>query len=129
MGQIPDRGNTWRQARPRKHKGGSVRIAYSISLVLSAVMFGIFVRTVVSDLGFAMGTRPGYLLAGGAAGVYASLQLLFVAIVQLLLPTGSRSFLATEIVSHLTIIVLFPYLAGAGIAWPHPYLVQAERLG
>ncbi|MCH7959759.1 MAG: sulfatase-like hydrolase/transferase [Candidatus Hydrogenedentes bacterium] len=105
-----------------------MRIAYSISLVLSAVVFGSFVRAVVSDLGFALGTTPGYLLAGGAAGVYASLQLLFVAIVQLLLPTGSRSFFAAEFVSHLTIIVLFPYVAGASIAWPHPYLVQAEPL-
>ena len=103
-----------------------VRIFYSVTLFLSAMLVGGFARTALTDLGFVPNVQSGLLIFAAAAVLYIGLEFMLFGGLRLVWPTRSLATYLCEIVSHSFALVLIPYMLHWNPAWPHPALERLE---
>lgn len=102
---------------------------YVLSLGISAGLAGVFLQRAICGQSLIATTfHMDLMLTSGIACAYAALQLAYIALVQLLYPTRSRTHLFAETLSNLAAIVLIPYIAHVQVDWPHQMLADAEPL-
>ena len=101
---------------------------YVLSLTISAGVIGLFVRQILSLLGFVPGLAAGAYVVLAAGSLYAAIELFLMAILRLYRPTGDRSTQVTEALSFLACLLLVPYILHIQIPWPSTLLETAEPL-
>lgn len=112
----------------RGREGMTVLGLYVLTLGFSAGLVGVFARQVLGGFGYAHGLEMETMLALLAASGYATVQLLYMAVVRMLKPTHSVGPVVTEMLSHLSALILVPYIVHIPVPWPHPMLHKVEPL-
>lgn len=94
---------------------------YLLSLGLAGSTVGVFVRRILAVFGLVPGFQAGLMLASGAALLFIALQLFYMALLRLFVPSRSASSTLFESLSNASVLILAPYLAGL------PVLREAAR--
>lgn len=105
-----------------------ILIPYLLTLGVSADLVGVFVHRTLAPQGYVVSLKSGLFLTAGVACLYGALEIFYVALVRLLKPTRSAAHLVSEGLSHLSALILLPYLLGVKIEWPDPALYAIEPL-
>lgn len=101
---------------------------YLFTLAGSSALVGVYAHRVLADEGYVIGYEAGLYLTIGAATAYIAVQLAYIAAAGLFRPAKGAAFPLAESVSHLSSLLLLPYLRNVDIPWPHPVFEQAEAL-
>lgn len=101
---------------------------YSLALILSAGLFGVFCRSVLTGLGFVPDLESGVLILAASGLFYACSQCLYMLVLRLLWPTKAISLYVSEIGSFCATAALLPYILHVEVNWPHPILERIEPL-
>ena len=99
---------------------------YLFSLGISAGVLGVFARQVLADEGYVPGFSSGLLVAAAAACAYGAVQLAYVTVLNILWPPSKRKYLLSEVMSHLPVLVLAPFLFHVDVDWGDPTLEKVE---
>jgi arylsulfatase A-like enzyme len=97
-------------------------------LGISAGVLGVFVRQVLADHGYVPEFTTGLLVAAGAACAYGAVQLGYVTVLNILWPPAKRKYLLSEVVSHLAVLVLVPFVLRVDVDWGDPTVEKLEPL-
>ncbi len=103
-------------------------LMYALALAIAAGVIGLFVTQILALLGFVPGLAAGAFIMLAAGGLFAALELLYLALLRLYRPTRDRTTLATETVSFFAAAIFVPYLLHVPIPWPSSRLESAEPL-
>lgn len=101
---------------------------YILSLGASAGIVGAFCRHALEAQARLQDFEAGLALTFGVAAAYCALELGFVALVRISVPTRSAVPLLAEVLSHSSMLLLLPYVVGVQVPWPHPILFTVEPL-
>lgn len=101
---------------------------YLVTLGASAGLVGAFAHHVLADVGFAPTFQAALTITGVAVCGYLSAQLLYAGLVQLAWPTRDRAFYLAEVASHISALLLLPFLLQMYVDWPHPAMARFEPL-
>ena len=99
---------------------------YALALAIAAGVIGLFVTQILALLGFVPGLAAGAFIMLAAGGVFAAIELLYLAVLRLYRPTRDRMTLATETVSFFATVIFVPYLLHVPVPWPSSRLESAE---
>ena len=99
---------------------------FTVSLASS--ILGLWGRALLLDLGIIKGFEAGLWACAVIATLYAASQVSFRALLLLLKPTRVVSLDVTDILSHLSALVLVPSLLGFRFTLPYPTLERVEPL-
>jgi hypothetical protein len=99
---------------------------YIFSLILSGGLFGLFCRDLLSQIGYLPGFSGGIAVAMASALLYACVEVLYVALLRLIKPTKTPGYLFMEVLSHLSALILLPYILHVAVPWPHPILEKVD---
>lgn len=101
---------------------------YTLALILSAGLFGVFCRSVLTGLVFVPDLESGVLILAASGLFYASGQCFYMLVLRLLWPTKTISLYVSEIGSFCATAALLPYILHVEVNWPHPVLERVEPL-
>ncbi len=101
---------------------------YTVFLVLASGIVGAFGHALLAEQGYVADFDGALLLTIGLAAAFASLQLAFMSLLQLVSPTRGGAPLLTEAISHATALMLVPSLLRVPIPMPHPKLDEFQML-
>lgn len=99
---------------------------YVVTVSIAAAVLGIYVRIFLATLGLITGIEAGSYLIVGVGSAFVVSQCLWTAFCRGLNPTASTGFYVSEMLSHLSALVLIPYILRVEVAWPHPMLARGE---
>ena len=103
-------------------------VIYALALAISAGVIGLFAVQILALLGFVPGLAAGAFIMLAAGGLFAAIELLYLAVLRLYRPTRDRATLATEAASFFAAAIFIPYLLHVPIPWPSSRLESAEPL-
>ena len=98
------------------------------TLSVASSILGLWGRALLLDLGIIQGFDAGLWACAVIATLYAASQLSFRALLLLMKPTRSVSLDVSDMLSHLSALVLVPSLLGFRITLPYPTLERVEPL-
>lgn len=113
---------------PISDEAGNIYILalYIPCLAAGSGVVGLFVYELFSAAGYVPGTESGLQIVGGVASAYAAIQLLYLSLVRLLLPTRDYGPMLLESISQLSALVLLPFVFNIEVAWPMEVMARYE---
>ncbi len=101
---------------------------YLLTLLLAAGSTGVYLQQVLAAQGYVPTLASRLALAGGVTAAYLALQFLYLFVIRVLKPTGSRTFYLCESLSQAAALLLLPGLLHWSIPWPDPMIAKVEPL-
>lgn len=103
-------------------------LLYVLALVTSAGVVGLFVRQILSLLGFVPGLLAGTYVVVAAGSLYAAFELFLMTALRLYRPSRDRTTQITETISFSACLLLLPYILHFPMPWPNARLENAEPI-